>query len=61
MIDPETIEDIDDCDGESVYAYGYDPKTGACCWGWVPLEYIQESGRADIMERLFPSYEDEEG
>ncbi len=60
MIDPATIEDIDDCDGEAVYAYGFNPETETWGWGWIALDYIQEAGRTDIMERLFPSYEDEE-
>lgn len=60
MIDPETIEDIDDCDGEAVYAYGFDPETSKWTWGWVPLEYIQEAGRTDILTRLFPGDDEDE-
>lgn len=59
MIDPETIEDIDDCDGESVSAYGFDPDTGQWGWGWVALEYIEEAGRTDITERLFGRRDEE--
>ena len=33
MIDPDTIEEIDDCDGECVYAYGFDPVTENWAWG----------------------------
>jgi hypothetical protein len=54
MIDPETIEDIDDCDGEAVYCYGFDRETNGWTWGWLSLEYLYESGRADIIARLFP-------
>lgn len=38
MIDPETIEDLDGCDGEALHAYGFDDETGKWGWGWVPLE-----------------------
>jgi hypothetical protein len=55
MIDPETIEDIDDCDGESIFALGYDPLTKRWEWQWVTLEYVAECGRTDIIERLFGS------
>lgn len=60
MIDPETIEDMDDCDGESVHAYGYDPVKDTWGWGWVALEYIYESGRTDIIERISPQHADTE-
>jgi hypothetical protein len=60
MIDPDTIEDIDDCDGESVFAYGFDPTSGKWEWAWVPVEHIAESGRSDIIDRLFPRYEEED-
>lgn len=60
MIDCETIEDMDDCDGESLSCYGYDPETGKWGWGLVPLEYVYESGRSDIIERLHPRYDDED-
>jgi hypothetical protein len=58
MIDPETIEDTDDCDGEALSCYGYDTETGQWCWGLVPLEYIFESGRSDLIARLHPRYQD---
>lgn len=60
MIDPETIEEFDDCDGESVHVYGLDNDTGKYSWGWVPLDYVAERGRSDIIDRLFPRYDDEE-
>lgn len=47
MIDPETIEDIDDCDGESAYVYGFDAKTGKWSWGWLLLEHLYEHGRLE--------------
>ena len=55
MIDPETIEDIDDCDGESIFAYGYDPLTKKWGWAWIELEYVAECGRTDIVERIYGS------
>ncbi|MCO5135983.1 MULTISPECIES: hypothetical protein [unclassified Shinella] len=60
MIDPETIEEIDDCDGESVRAFGFDNDTGRYSWAWVPLEYVAECGRSDIIDRLFPRYDEDE-
>ncbi|MFK4537923.1 hypothetical protein ABIA00_006106 [Bradyrhizobium ottawaense] len=38
MIDPDTIEDADECDGESLHAYGYDREKGEWRWQWVPIE-----------------------
>lgn len=60
MIDPETIEDMDDCDGESVHVYGFDPETNGWGWGWLGLEYLYESGRTDIIARLFPEQDEED-
>ncbi len=60
MIDPETIEEVDDCDGESVRAYGFDPEAKTWKWDWVSLEYVVECGRSDIIDRLFPRYDDDE-
>ncbi|MDF2810412.1 MAG: hypothetical protein K0S56_1443 [Microvirga sp.] len=54
MIDPETIEEWEECDGEAVSCYGFDPDTGEWAWGWVPLENIEENGRTDILDALFP-------
>lgn len=58
MIDPDTIEDIDDCDGESVLAYGFDTEKGEWSWGWIWIDILRESGRTDIIERIFPYEED---
>ncbi|MFN3832149.1 MAG: hypothetical protein ACK4SQ_07980 [Allorhizobium sp.] len=52
MIDPDTIEDIDDCDGESVLAYGYNPISKEWAWEWVPMEELAEAGRTDIIARV---------
>lgn len=62
MIAPETIEDTEHSDGESVLSYGFDPDTGQWGWGWVPIEYLEEAGRTDIIERQFgrPDYEESE-
>jgi hypothetical protein len=51
MIDPSTIEDIDDCDGESVLAYGR-ATTGRWTWQWVPIETLYEAGRGDILRAV---------
>lgn len=53
MIDPDTIEDIDDCDGEEVYAYGYDREAKEWKWAWVPYDFLAEAGRTDIIERAW--------
>ena len=60
MIDPETIEDIDDCDGESIFAYGFDHVKKSWEWAWVPIEHVAECGRSDIVDRLFPRYDDDD-
>lgn len=52
MIDPDTIEDIDDCDGDSIWAYGYNTVSKQWEWGAVPLEYVYDAGRTDILRRL---------
>lgn len=36
MIDLVTIEDVDECDGEALHAYGRDLSTGQWRWDWVP-------------------------
>ena len=53
MINPETIEDIDDCDGEEIFAYGYDPVSKTWKWDWVPFDHLAEAGRTDIIERVW--------
>ena len=57
MIDPETIEEVDDCDGESVHAYGFDAEAKVWKWDWLSLEYVAEGGRSDIIDRLFPRHD----
>ena len=52
MIDPDTIEDVDDCDGESILAYGYNPIDRVWVWEWVPMEELAEAGRTDIIARV---------
>lgn len=52
MIDFDTIEDVDDCDGEAVFAYGFDPVKQEWLWEWVPLEDLAEADRRDILHRL---------
>jgi hypothetical protein len=52
MIDPETIEEVDDCDGESVHAYGLDAATGQWGWAWVSFEHLAEAGREDIISSV---------
>jgi hypothetical protein len=52
MIDASSIEDFDDTDGESVHAFGCDADTGTWQWAWVPLEYVYEAGRTDIIDGL---------
>lgn len=53
MIDPDTIDDIDDVDGEEVLCHGYNPLKKTWTWDWVPMEHLHEAGRTDIIERLF--------
>ena len=53
MIDPESIEDIDDCDDEAIFAYGYDPDSKKWVWAWVPIVHVAEAGRTDIIDRLY--------
>lgn len=48
MIDLDTIEDIDECDGEAVHVYGR-LSTGQWSWQWVPIEAVAEAGRDDIL------------
>lgn len=52
MIDTDTIEDIEDCDGDTVWAYGYNTVSKKWEWAAVPLEDIYDGGRTDILQRL---------
>jgi hypothetical protein len=52
VIDIESIEDADDCDGESLRAYGYDRELGEWQWQWVPVEVLLEAGRGDLVPWL---------
>lgn len=52
MIDIDSIEDADECDGESLHAYGRDTTTGEWQWQWVPVETLLEAGRGDLVPWL---------
>ena len=52
MIDFDTIEDIEECDGEAIHAYGFNPETKSWEWAWVQIEDLAEAGRIDIVERV---------
>lgn len=52
MIDLDTIEDIDECDGEAVHAYGRSSSTGQWSWCWIPVETLAEAGRDDILHAV---------
>lgn len=53
MLDPDTIDDIDENDGEEVMCYGYDPESKSWKWAWVPYDYLAEAGRTDITDRMW--------
>jgi hypothetical protein len=52
MIDPDTIEDVDDSDGEALHAYGRDSDTGEWRWQWIAVETLLEAGRGDLVPWL---------
>lgn len=52
MIDPDTIEDIDESDGEVIHVYGRNSVTGRWEWKWVPVETLIEAGRGDLVPWL---------
>jgi hypothetical protein len=56
MIDVDSIEDVEDCDGESVLAYGPDSDTGEWRWDWVSIEHLHDYGRTDIIRQFFPAH-----
>lgn len=60
MIDLETVEECDECDGDNVYVHGRDEETGSWAWGWVSLESLYESGRVDLLEGLGLERRDED-
>jgi hypothetical protein len=60
MIDPDTIEDIDDCDGDAILAYGFDTASEKWAWAWLPIQFIAEAGRSDIIDRIFPRHDDDD-
>ncbi|WP_185933316.1 hypothetical protein [Rhizobium sp. P007] len=53
MIDPETIDDIDEVDGEEVFCHGYDPTAKEWKWDWVPYDHLADAGRGDIIDRIW--------
>jgi hypothetical protein len=53
MIDLDTIDDADECDGEALHVYGRDAATGEWCWQWVSVETLVEAGRGDLTPWLF--------
>lgn len=53
MIDPDTIEEADECDGEALHVYGRDADSGDWRWQWVSVEALVEAGRGDLTPWLF--------
>jgi hypothetical protein len=53
MIDPNTIDECDECDGEAVHVFGRDTTTGQWVWQWVAIETLLDAGRADLLPWLF--------
>jgi hypothetical protein len=47
--DRHTIEEAEECDGESVMCYGRKADSGEWIWEWVPVETLYECGREDIL------------
>jgi len=52
MIDIDSIEDCDECDGDLLHVYGRDAVTGQWRWQWVSVEVLIEAGRADLVPWL---------
>jgi len=52
MIEPDTIEDADEFDGEALHVYGRDATTDQWLWAWVPVELLIEAGRGDLLPWL---------
>lgn len=52
MIEPDTIEDADEFDGEALHVYGRDISSGEWLWAWVPVETLIEAGRGDLLPWL---------
>jgi hypothetical protein len=61
MIAPDTIEEAEECDGESVSCYGQDADTGEWRWEWVPIETLYECGREDILRAAGFIRDEDEG
>jgi hypothetical protein len=53
MIDLDTIDDADECDGEALHVYGRDADTGEWRWQWVSVETLVEAGRGDLVPGMF--------
>ena len=60
MISPDTIEEAEECDGESVMCHGQDAETGEWRWEWVPVETLYEQGREDILRYVGVIRDEEE-
>lgn len=60
MINPDTIDDIDDCDGEAVCCFGEDAETREWKWDWVPIEKLIEAGRQDVVDQVCGRQDDDD-
>ncbi|MCZ0734582.1 hypothetical protein OZ671_10065 [Phreatobacter sp. AB_2022a] len=49
MIDPHTINETVETDGESLFCFGEDAETGEMVWAWIPVEILEEAGRTDLL------------
>lgn len=48
--DFDTIDDIDDADGDSVHLLVFDREAGEFVWTWVMRETLAESGYIEISD-----------
>jgi hypothetical protein len=62
MIAPDTIEDAEESDGESVSCYGYDPEADEWRWERISIETLYEHDRQDILRYVgaIRDYDEEE-
>jgi len=49
-LDLDSIDDIDDADGDALLVYVFDRSAGEFVWTWISRETLAESGRYDLAE-----------
>ena len=52
VINTDSIEEVEDFDGEAAFCFGQDGNSTDWRWEWVPIEALMEAGRTDILQSV---------